>query len=122
MQLSLRDTLELRLAAAAGDQVSGAHSGGVPPVPIPNTAVKPTSADGSRTAGSLESRSVPDFYKEARQAAMPAGFFIVPDSWRGVERSCMRWKPTLHAEPERNLLQNVSEVSLLARYSATHVY
>ena len=45
----------------SGDQVSGAHSGEVPPVPIPNTAVKLTSADGSRTAGSLESRSVPDF-------------------------------------------------------------
>ena len=43
-----------------GDQVSGVHSGGVPPVPIPNTAVKPASADDSRTAGSLESRSVPD--------------------------------------------------------------
>jgi hypothetical protein len=43
------------------DQVSGADSGGVPPVPIPNTAVKTASADGSRTAGSLESRSVPDY-------------------------------------------------------------
>jgi hypothetical protein len=42
------------------DQVSGANSGGVPPVPIPNTAVKTASADGSRTAGSLESRTVPD--------------------------------------------------------------
>jgi hypothetical protein len=42
------------------DQVSGGHSGGVPPVPIPNTAVKPASADGSRTAGSLESRTPPD--------------------------------------------------------------
>ena len=42
------------------DQISGADSGGVPPVPIPNTAVKTASADGSRTAGSLESRTVPD--------------------------------------------------------------
>jgi hypothetical protein len=45
------------------DQVSGADSGGVPPVPIPNTAVKTASADGSRTAGSLESRTVPDYMK-----------------------------------------------------------
>ena len=28
-------------------QVSGGHSGGVTPVPIPNTAVKPSSADGT---------------------------------------------------------------------------
>ena len=42
------------------DQVSGAVSGGAPPVPIPNTAVKPACANDSRTAGSLESRSAPD--------------------------------------------------------------
>lgn len=42
------------------NQISGADSGGVPPVPIPNTAVKTASADGSRTAGSLESRTAPD--------------------------------------------------------------
>ena len=42
---------ELRLVVAAGDQVSGAYGGGVPPVPIPNTAVKPASADDRRSAG-----------------------------------------------------------------------
>ena len=46
-------------SAPREDQVSGAHSGGVPPVPIPNTAVKPASADGSWTAGFFESRTVP---------------------------------------------------------------
>ena len=44
----------------SGTKVSGAHGGGVPPVPIPNTAVKPASADDSRAAGPLESRTVPD--------------------------------------------------------------
>ena len=43
--------LELRLVVAGGDQVSGAYGGGVPPVPIPNTAVKPASADDRRSAG-----------------------------------------------------------------------
>ena len=33
--------------------VSGADGGGVTPVPIPNTAVKPTNADGTATAGLL---------------------------------------------------------------------
>ncbi len=37
-------------------KVSGADSGGVTPVPIPNTAVKPTCADGTGIVGSLESR------------------------------------------------------------------
>ena len=57
----VRDCLELRLGIAGGDHISGADSGGVPPVPIPNTAVKPASADGSWTAGFFESRSVPDY-------------------------------------------------------------
>ena len=39
---------------------SGDHSEGVPPVPIPNTEVKPFSADG--TAIRWESRSSPDVF------------------------------------------------------------
>ena len=38
---------------------SGAHSGGETPVPIPNTEVKPASADGSGLEMDRESRSVP---------------------------------------------------------------
>ena len=34
-------------------KVSGADGGGATPVPIPNTAVKPTNADGTATAGLL---------------------------------------------------------------------
>src|SRR5271157_4077015 len=55
-------------SASRRDHLSGGHSVGVPPVPIPNTAVKPDSADGSRTAGSLESRTSPDL-----PSAEPAG-------------------------------------------------
>ena len=40
----------------------GAFSGGVTPVPIPNTEVKLTRADGIDTAGYRESRSVPGLY------------------------------------------------------------
>ena len=42
-------------------QVSGGHSGGVTPVPIPNTEVKPASADGTWGEAPWESRSPPDF-------------------------------------------------------------
>ena len=40
--------------------MSGDNSEGVPPVPIPNTEVKPLSADG--TAAWWESRSLPGFF------------------------------------------------------------
>ena len=40
--------------------LSGDHSEGVPPVPIPNTEVKPFCADG--TALLRESRSLPGFF------------------------------------------------------------
>ncbi len=37
----------------------GGDGGGVPHVPIPNTTVKPSSADGTWTEGSWESRTSP---------------------------------------------------------------
>lgn len=40
--------------------ISGGFSDGVTPVLIPNTEVKPIRADGTWTAGSRESRSLPD--------------------------------------------------------------
>jgi hypothetical protein len=41
--------------------VSGGNSGGEPPVPIPNTEVKPACADGTWGVGPRESRSPPGF-------------------------------------------------------------
>ena len=43
----------------------GGHGGGVTPVPIPNTEVKPTSADGTWGEIPWESRSPPDFSEQA---------------------------------------------------------
>ena len=42
-------------------KVSGGHSGGETPVPIPNTAVKPARADGTWGEAPWESRSPPGF-------------------------------------------------------------
>ena len=42
------------------DTVSGGNGEGVPPVPIPNTEVKPFSADGTWLDTARESRSPPD--------------------------------------------------------------
>src|SRR3984885_11197344 len=45
-------------------QVSGGHGGGVTPVPIPNTAVKPARADGTWGEAPWESRSLPGFLND----------------------------------------------------------
>ena len=42
------------------DTISGGNGEGVPPVPIPNTEVKPFSADGTWLDTARESRSPPD--------------------------------------------------------------
>ncbi len=44
-----------------GRTVSGGHGGGETPVPIPNTAVKPASADGTWGVTPWESRTPPEF-------------------------------------------------------------
>ena len=42
----------------------GDHSGGVTPVPIPNTAVKPSSVDGTARVAWWESRTSPGFFSQ----------------------------------------------------------
>ena len=51
--------IRLRLSIAC----LGDSSEGVTPVPIPNTEVKPLSADGTVRETGWESRSLPGFYK-----------------------------------------------------------
>ena len=41
----------------------GGYGGRVPPVPIPNTEVKPASADGTWAEGPRESRSLPNIIR-----------------------------------------------------------
>jgi hypothetical protein len=49
------------------DKFPGGHRGRVTPVPIPNTEVKPATADGTACAGVWESRSLPGIeYRKAR--------------------------------------------------------
>ena len=42
----------------------GGHRSRVTPVPIPNTEVKPVSADGTACVGAWESRSLPGFFNK----------------------------------------------------------
>ena len=50
----------LLLLAAGHLPLLGDYSVGVPPVPIPNTEVKPYSPDGTARASGWESRKLPD--------------------------------------------------------------
>jgi hypothetical protein len=48
-----------RSREGAGD-FSGGYSGGVTPVPVPNTVVKASSADGTAPEKEWESRTLPE--------------------------------------------------------------
>src|SRR3984885_6119676 len=66
-----------RLSSSPGERtVSGGHGGGETPVPIPNTAVKPVSADGTWGVAPWESRTPPGFLSTKPPAY--AGGFVVP--------------------------------------------
>jgi hypothetical protein len=54
-------------------QLSGGNVGGVTPVPIPNTEVKPSRADGTPRETAWESRSLPDFFRQSPLAGVLSG-------------------------------------------------
>ena len=56
----------------------GDHGGGVTPVPIPNTAVKPSSADGTVRETWWESRTLPGFtfVSPERECPCRGSFFV----------------------------------------------
>jgi hypothetical protein len=54
---------ELNLPFVCSDNFSGGYIGGVTPVPIPNTEVKPSRADGTPRETARESRSPPGFFE-----------------------------------------------------------
>ena len=62
------------------EKLSGGDSGGDPPVPIPNTEVKPVSADGTWGEDPRESRTPPDTIREGRpdRRGGPSAF------WAGI--------------------------------------
>ena len=55
----------------------GGHRGGETPVPIPNTAVKPSSADGTSGVTPWESRSLPGFFLYAGLSSGVTGSYLL---------------------------------------------
>ena len=71
-------------------QVSGGYIGGVTPVPIPNTEVKPSRADGTARATAWESRSLPDaFMKPPRRLFWHLGASLLR-AWLAPEPALSR--------------------------------
>ncbi len=66
--------------SARGRTVSGGHGGGVTPVPIPNTVVKPASADGTWGVAPWESRTPPEFLRQ-QPSAMRGAVVASGGSW-----------------------------------------
>ncbi len=54
----------------------GGHSGGVPPVPIPNTAVKPASAENTRGASPRKDRSPPGSSQGPNPCGLGPSLFV----------------------------------------------
>ena len=65
----VREKLKETVCSCQGSEekatISGDNSEGVPPVPIPNTEVKPFSVDGTWLETARESRSSPDSNRES---------------------------------------------------------
>src|SRR4029079_9420077 len=85
-----------RPGRGAVNRFPGGHRGRVTPVPIPNTEVKPATADGTASAGVWESRSLPGIYSEglALMSAGPfrctASFGTLPELRYDSPEVCMR--------------------------------
>ena len=79
---------ELNLSFVCSESFSGGYIGGVTPVPIPNTEVKPSRADGTPRETARESRSPPGFLIDGRQS-LKRGWRPSPfaGSLRGRRRS-----------------------------------
>ncbi len=60
--------------------VPGGHTGGAPPVPIPNTEVKPSKADATAAARQWESRTLPGYKKKPAGESQQAFLFCVAHS------------------------------------------
>ena len=86
----LFDRLNFTLSPHGG-KFLGDHRRGVPPVPIPNTAVKPSAANGSWTLGPARVGRCqvysPDLLKKVR-----ASFLLIPVASQGVRNSITGYK------------------------------
>ena len=99
----------------------GDHSGEVPPVPIPNTEVKLSSADGTARATVWESRSLPNsFFKPLVNPVDKGLFLFVSSSYINATSNSSayidlndsgpyepEWEPQINYNEQTTLIQAV---------------
>jgi hypothetical protein len=78
VRLVLRSSHRERRRKTPGSKFAGGHRIRVPPVPIPNTEVKPDTADGTAWETVWESRSLPALFLNARGASASRAFVCMP--------------------------------------------
>ena len=87
------------------DLFPGGYRGRVPPVPIPNTEVKPATADGTARATVWESRSLPGLFLQGRVPQARGLFFferVCFFQWRGAHpRAICHASGLAYARPSR---------------------
>ncbi len=76
--------------------VPGGHTGGAPPVPIPNTEVKPSKADVTAAARQWESRTLPGYKKKPAGESQQAFLFCAT---RSSVRGSIRSDKQIDADP-----------------------
>src|SRR5690348_13565534 len=89
-------------------RISGGHTAGVTPVPIPNTEVKPRRADDTARVTVWERRSPPGLKTKAEAGKNCFGLFFSRQCNRLPTRESARfWWPALSGNPdESRFLQN----------------
>ena len=84
-----------------GSKFAGGHRSRVTPVPIPNTEVKPATADGTAWETVWESRSLPALSRKP-DVSNHIGLFLPRGSdLRSRESACGRGERAKRAEPQR---------------------
>jgi hypothetical protein len=96
--------------------VSGGHRRGVTPVPIPNTEVKPSTADGTARVTVWESRSLPGLFLQARCESV-GPFFV----YAAARRRAVYGNTTNARRKERAASVSSRYVTLVALHSASPV-
>ena len=77
-----RSSRERAKAETPGSKFAGGHRSRVTPVPIPNTEVKPTTADGTARETVWESRSLPALSQRPERVITFGPFLFLVDSGR----------------------------------------
>ena len=88
--------------------VSGGYIGGVTPVPIPNTEVKPSRADGTPRETAWESRSLPDFFEEAPESLSRTSGSVFENQIASPRRDCGNRSQFFEGHPRVSARERVS--------------